>query len=118
MTVIMSRLNNGLMYLKGGFMNFIRSLYDQLVYKLPFFVNDGWFGMDKIGHFSRHAISTLIGAGLGCSVLGIIFYDTLWDLLYEYMNYTKGIGFSVRDVIYGRAGMLFVLVVLYELWLI
>ena len=91
------------------------------------FIDDGWFGKDKVGHFARHVIFILVGVSISyliCSwifnlpflfyvcVGAIAFYDTLWDFLYEYMNSVAGIGFSWKDILYGRAGCLITLWVL------
>lgn len=81
-----------------------------------FFVFDGWFGWDKVGHFTRHVLYTLFYAlVLKMNVAAIVFCDTQFDFFYEYMNYRAGIGFSILDVIYGRTGMLITLLILHQL---
>jgi hypothetical protein len=74
-----------------------------------FFHFDGWFGWDKIGHFSRHVIFVLVALWLGAKPFAIVWYDTLFDILYEYKDYCRGNGFSLMDVVYGRSGMALVL---------
>lgn len=103
-----------------------KKLWQDVFYRtdIPFFVNDGYFGLDKLGHFSRHILFTLTGfllsylvclwifnlpALLYVCVGAIAFYDFLFDIIYEYGNYCKGIGFSILDVVYGRAGCLITL---------
>ena len=79
--------------------------------KKSFFINDGWFGVDKIGHFTRHVLMTFLGVLLGGCLWCIVYYDSIFDVLYEYMNYKSGVGFSIRDIIWGRAGMIACLIV-------
>ena len=83
-----------------------------------FFVFDGWFGWDKIGHFTRHVLVVsflawvwpwVVGPGGYMGLWAIVLIDTVLDLFYEYMNYRAWIGFSIMDVVYGRAGMLITL---------
>lgn len=81
-----------------------------------FFIFDGWFGLDKIGHFSRHVLFTLwYVLVLDMGLWAIVYVDTQFDLFYEYMNYRAGIGFSILDVVYGRTGMLITILILHQL---
>lgn len=88
-----------------------KKLWQDVFYRtdIPFFVNDGYFGRDKCGHFARHVIFTSIGLCLGGAVWCIAFYDTLFDIIYEYKDYCRGNGFSLMDVAYGRAACLITL---------
>ena len=72
----------------------------------PFFKFDGWFGWDKIGHFSLHVILATVGLLLGAKPWAVVWFDTVIDILYEYKDYCRGNGFSIMDVVYGRSGML------------
>ena len=111
-----------------------KKLWREVFYRtdIPFFVFDGWFGWDKIGHFARHVIFTLVGFSLSyltcvwifnlpallyVCVGTIIFYDTLWDIIYEYKDYCRGNGFSLMDIAYGRAGCLITLWVMLK-WIL
>ena len=86
---------------------FKRYIWDVVFYKdEPFFKFDGWFGRDKVGHFFRHVIFVTAGLLTGGTVWCIVIYDTLFDILYEYKDYCRGNGFSIMDIVYGRAGML------------
>lgn len=79
----------------------------------PFLVWDGVFGLDKVGHFLRHCGLTAFAVLVcGANVNGVILYDSLLDTLYEYMNYRSHIGFSLLDILYGRAGMIITLLML------
>jgi hypothetical protein len=103
-----------------------KKLWRDVFYRtdIPFLVNDGIFGLDKCGHFARHVFFTSIGflssylvcvwilnlpALLHVCIGAIAFYDFLFDINYEYGNYCKGIGFSLLDIAYGRAGCLITL---------
>lgn len=95
-------------------MSWLKDMWDEVFYKHgeSFFKFDGWFGWDKIGHFSRHVIFVLVALLLGAkSSWAIIMYDTMFDLLYEWGNYAKGIGFSIMDVVYGRCGCILTLLI-------
>ena len=89
-------------------MNWLKAMWDEVFYKTgePFFKFDGWFGWDKIGHFSRHVIFVLVALLLGAKPWAIVWYDTLFDIIYEYKDYCRGNGFSIMDVVYGRSGMI------------
>jgi hypothetical protein len=77
------------------------------------FIDDGWFGLDKVGHFTRHVLFTLFYAlVLNMSLWAVIYVDTQFDIFYEYMNSVAGIGFSFKDILYGRMGMIITLLVL------
>jgi len=77
------------------------------------FIDDGWGGIDKLGHFTRHVLFTLFYIFiLNMSLWAIVYVDTQFDVFYEYMNHTAGIGFSPKDILYGRAGMVITLLAL------
>lgn len=77
------------------------------------FIDDGWFGLDKIGHFMRHVIMIVFYAlALNMPLWAIVYVDTQFDIFYEYMNHTAGIGFSLKDILYGRMGMITALLVM------
>ena len=73
------------------------------------FINDGYFGVDKIGHFILHAVITFVAVLLGGSAWSVFALDSVIDLQTEYRQDRQGIGFSLLDVVYGRAGCLTVL---------
>jgi hypothetical protein len=84
----------------------------------PIFIFDGWFGQDKVGHFSIHFAFSFVALWTAhfnpVAVGSIALYDTLFNLLYEYCNYRsptdwinrRTIGFSWLDVGYGVLGMI------------
>lgn len=94
----------------------------------PIFIFDGWFGRDKVFHFSFHCALTFLGlwaAHFNSVAVGVIvLFDTLLDLLYEYCNYRsptnweqrKTIGFSWLDFGYGRLGMSLALITGLHFW--
>jgi hypothetical protein len=48
------------------------------------FIDDGWFGLDKIGHFTRHVLFTLFYSFvLNMSLWAIVYVDTQFDVFYE-----------------------------------
>ena len=105
---------------------FLKKQWREVFYKAPepFFKFDGWAGLDKWLHMLRHVI--FISAAIGFyfwlgpiwgMIAAWVFYDTLFDVIYEYKDYCRGNGFSILDFCYGRAGMFLTLFVLYLLWI-
>ena len=73
-----------------------------------FFVDDGWFGVDKVGHFFLHFGIAIVNFWTGATLLNTILTSEAIGILTEFFHamHWKRIGFSLKDVLWNTLGML------------
>jgi uncharacterized protein YfiM (DUF2279 family) len=69
-------------------------------------IDDGWWGRDKVLHFCLHfGIAFFYTRWLRCPTGGAIFSEA-WGLLWEIYDSTRGTGASWKDLIANNLGMI------------
>jgi len=69
-------------------------------------IDDGWIGIDKLGHFILHFIVGFSYMKILKDPIGGIVFSECFGGLYELYDSARGVGASAKDLIWNNIGMI------------